>query len=359
MSNPDFLGVTSHDIPSRALSRPNWRSQRVMTILLLVLSTTAGTIYWWRFLREPEGNGTATSAAFTDPQKANEAFDLSKSVIPLEEILSGGPPKDGIPAITNPRMIPARDATFLKPTDRVVGVTAGEESRAYPIGILNYHEIVNDSLSNSKYAVTYCPLCDSVAVIDRNTPLGEREFGVSGLLYNSNVLMYDRGGKPESLWSQVKSAGVTGPAADQTLQTLPVELTTWKHWQSLHPETEVMSIETGHRRNYSQSPYEGYFSTPQLMFPVNHKDPRLAAKLPVIGLWTKNSSIAVPLNAFGNADRKVRGQIDELSFSLGYDAESNSVRVLEASLGVQWMYSFWFAWAAFHSKTEILDITRQ
>jgi hypothetical protein len=102
--------------------------------------------------------------------------------------------------------------------------------------------------------VTYCPLCDSSEVFDRRTEIGKREFGVSGLLYNNNVLMYDRGGQPESLWSQVMASGVSGPANTKSLNALPLEVTTWKDWRSRHPDTKVVSIETGHDREYHSRP---------------------------------------------------------------------------------------------------------
>ena len=183
------------------------------------------------------------------------SFDLASLIVPANEVHSGGPPKDGIPALTNPRFIAASEATYLRPDERVIGFASGEEARAYPLSILNYHEIVNDRVGDLPVAVTYCPLCDSCAVFDRRTELGEREFGVSGLLYNSNVLMYDRGGQPESLWSQVMTRGISGPAARRPLTALPLELTTWIEWRSRHPETSVLSSETGHRRDYRRSPY--------------------------------------------------------------------------------------------------------
>ena len=201
------------------------------------------------------------------PVLGGTGFDLSQATIPVREIQSGGPPKDGIPALSNPKLVSAAEASYLGPSDRVVGVVSGRESRAYPLAILNYHEIINDRIGELPIAVTYCPLCDSAVVFDRRTPLGEREFGVSGLLYNSNVLMYDRS-NAESLWSQIKGEGVSGPGARMKLTVLPMELTTWAAWQTRHPNTTVISSETGHRRNYRTSPYAGYFQQPNLMFPA-------------------------------------------------------------------------------------------
>jgi len=132
-------------------------------------------------------------------------FDLSQLSIPIGELRFPGLSKDGIPALTNPALIPADEASALPPEARVIGAVVEGEARAYPLRILNRHEIVNDRIRDVPVAVTYCPLCDSAVIFDRRTPRGEREFGVSGLLYNSNVVMYDRGGDPESLWCPKES----------------------------------------------------------------------------------------------------------------------------------------------------------
>ncbi|NQV24890.1 MAG: DUF3179 domain-containing protein [Rhodopirellula sp.] len=183
--------------------------------------------------------------------------------VPRAEIHAGGHPKDGIPAITDPRFVTAANATFLTPQSRVIGLTIEKESRAWPIAILNYHEIINDQLSGVPVAVTYCPLCDSAAVFDRRSTTGVREFGVSGLLYSSNVLMYERVNRAQSLFSQLQGKGVSGPGSGQQLKTLPIELTTWQDWRRRNPDTTVASLQTGHQRDYTRNPYENYFSTPR------------------------------------------------------------------------------------------------
>ena len=281
------------------------------------------------------------------------SFDLSNAVIPADEIRAGGPPKDGIPALTDPRTVSALVAKYLQPADRVAGVVIGQQARAYPLKILNYHEIVNDRLDGKPIAVTYCPLCDSVAVFDRETKEGVREFGVSGLLYNSNVLMYDRGGRPESLWSQVLAAGVSGPGASRPLRVLPVELTTWQDWQTRYPQTSVLSDQTGHARNYQASPYGAYFAGPNLMFPARPVSDRLPAKSLVLGLWSGEQARAYPLAAFDPRGETVDQQLDGKRFRLVYDGRHQSLRVTEADDGLQWMYSFWFAWYAFRPHTGV------
>lgn len=280
-------------------------------------------------------------------------FDLSRLAIPVEELHYPGLSKDGIPALTNPSFLLAEEAGALPPESRVIGVVIDAEARAYPLSILMRHEIVNDRVGNVPVAVTYCPLCDSAAVFDRRTPLGEREFGVSGLLYNSNVVMYDRGGAPESLWSQLRSEGISGPGVETSLSTLPVELTTWRDWQSRHPQTKVLAPPSGRYEYYVGSPYEEYFESPGLMFRVNRTSDRLSTKERVLGVWTDGAARAYPASAFGRELLRIEDVVDGKTVVIQFNPETGSSRVVEADDGVQWMYSLWFAWYAFHPDTDV------
>lgn len=206
-----------------------------------------------------------------NPPRRIGQFSLKNSIIDLNEVKSGGPRKDGIPSLTNPSFIPAAQARHLKSSDRILGVTIGGESKAYPIGILNWHEAVNDTVGGVAVAVTYCPLCDSALVFDRNIGGKTREFGISGLLWNSNVLLYDReGAGRESLWSQALMRAAAGPAAAEglRLKLLPAEMSSWWEWKFRHPGSKVMSPNTGHRRDYQSNPYTRYFESDKLMFPA-------------------------------------------------------------------------------------------
>ena len=169
-------------------------------------------------------------------------FDFSEHSIPINEIHSGGPAKDGIPALYDPEFITANDAHYLKSSDRVLGLSINGESKAYPLRILNWHELVNDRVGGTDVLVSYCPLCGTGMAFDSNIN-GERTlFGVSGKLYNSDVLFYDR--KTESLWSQIKMEAVTGPLTGSRLKLLPLVHTTWEAWKKKHPDTKVLSKKT-------------------------------------------------------------------------------------------------------------------
>ncbi len=284
---------------------------------------------------------------------AVKEFDLSAAVVDVREIRSGGPPKDGIPALSRPNFVKAPAADYLKAHDRVIGVVVADEARAYPLAILNYHEIVNDTIGATPLAVTYCPLCDSAAVIDRRTPWGEREFGVSGLLFNSNVLMYDRRGKPESLWSQVRTSGISGPGADRPLTALSCELTTWQSWTSRFPDTVVLSARTGHQRDYRRNPYETYFTNQELMFPASPASALFANKERVLGVWVGSEYRAYPESALPKDQVPVTDAIGGKSITIEYDREHQTLRVIKADEGVSWLYSFWFAWYALHPDTTV------
>lgn len=287
------------------------------------------------------------------PAHSAASLDLSNLRVPQEQIFMGGPAKDGIPALTRPALIPADEANYLRPADRVAGVVFEGTARAYPLRILNYHEVVNDDIGDTRIAVTYCPLCDSVAAFDRRTKLGEREFGVSGLLYQSNVLLYDRGREKESLWSQMRAAGISGAAADSLLTPLPVELTTWQDWQNRHPATLVLSLDTGHKRDYDLNPYEDYFSSPDLMFPVEVQSDLLHPKEPILGVWAENEARAYAISQFGEQPLQLNERIGGKHFTLLYEPGTRTARIAQSDQGVHHMYALWFAWFAFHPETEL------
>ena len=288
------------------------------------------------------------------PQTGDNGFDLSNATIPTDEILRGGPPRDGIPAIDEPKFLPVSQADFLRDADQVLGFVQNGEARAYPLRILVQHEIVNDTVGGRPIAVTYCPLCGTCMVFDRRYAGEELTFGVSGLLYNSDVLMYDR--QTESLWSQLKMEAVAGPQVGQKMHWLASEQMTWAAWKKRYPDSEVLSRETGFRRDYNRFPYAGYESTERTMFPVaKHRD-ELKNKEWVIGVVVDGTPKAYPvaeLEKLGDApfDDVVGG----LPIKVSYDATSLRVEVKERASGtaVPNVRVYWFAWQAFYPETEL------
>lgn len=173
------------------------------------------------------------------------------------EILSGGPSRDGIPAIDNPSFITAQDETRLDGREPVITLEVAGQVRAYPIRYLTWHEIVNDEVAGVPVAVTFCPLCNSALVFDRRTAHGTLSFGVSGKLRNSDMVMYDR--QTESWWQQATAEAIVGELTGTTLTQLPGWMESWDQFRARNPDGLVMA-EPGFPRRYGQNPYRGYDS---------------------------------------------------------------------------------------------------
>lgn len=286
------------------------------------------------------------------PAAGLNGFDLDNTLVPRDAIRHGGPPRDGIPAIDEPRFVDAGQANFLAPDDRVMGLAAGGVAKAYPVRILNYHEIVNDELGGEPVVVSYCPLCGTGMAFSARAGERQTEFGVSGLLYNSDVLLYDR--RTESLWSQIMAQAVSGPLAGTRLEHLAASHTTWRDWRSRHPDTLVLSTETGYRRDYSRSPYAGYADSERVWFPVTNRDPRYHPKEQVIGLTLDGQAKAYPFTELAQRNAPFRDQFAGRGLTVEFDAANRTGRVLDANHEeIPTVIAFWFAWAAFHPDTAV------
>jgi hypothetical protein len=206
-----------------------------------------------------------------------------KHTVPLDQIVSGGPPPDGIPSIDLPKFVSVTEGNkFLKDTDKVVGINLNGDIRAYPLQILVWHEIVNDNVDDVPIAVTYCPLCFTNQVFKRTVNHTVLEFGTSGKLYNSNLVMYDRTSK--SLWSQALGEAIVGSYTGVKLERIPFDVAFWKDWKELYPKSKVLSKDTGSTRPYGADPYADYYNSPDILFPVSNRDGRLGLKEIIVGL---------------------------------------------------------------------------
>ena len=201
----------------------------------------------------------ATAAAAQTPADRAEwpKTDFSKRTVELSEIESGGPPKDGIPAIDRPRFaaIPMARA-WLKRREPVIVLRLGTKARAYPIQILMFHEIVNDTFDGVPVAVTFCPLCNASLVFDRRVGGAALDFGTTGRLRLSDLVMYDR--QSESWWQQFTGKGIVGRHAGTELKRLPSEIVAFEDFAAAYPAGEVLSRSTGYLRPYGKNPYAGY-----------------------------------------------------------------------------------------------------
>lgn len=227
--------------------------------------------------------------------------DFDKTSIDLGEIISGGPPKDGIPAIDNPQFVSIDDArSWLDSTEPVVVVRIAERARAYPLQILMYHEIVNDTLSEVPISVTFCPLCNAAIAFDRRVDDNVLDFGTTGLLRKSDLVMYDR--QTESWWQQFTGTAIVGELMGTKLQTLPAPIAAFGDFTEAFPQGEVLSRKTGYRRSYGNNPYRGYDSITDRPFlyrdPV---DPRLPPMERVLNISVNDVHRIYPMTELKDA----------------------------------------------------------
>ena len=281
-------------------------------------------------------------------------FDFSRHSIPLSEIRSGGPPKDGIPALYDPSFISAREAHVLRPTDRILGLFMEGEAKAYPIAILNWHELVNDRVGEKYVLVSYCPLCGTGMAFDARIDEKRFLFGVSGKLYNSNVLFYDQ--QTESLWSQIRMEAVTGPMTGKRLKLLPLEHTTWHAWRAKYPQTKVLSQETGYKRDYARNSYQGYAANERILFPVAHRDSRLPNKVWILGVVINGEAKAYPFETLEKIAPPVKDRVGGEAIFIQYDPRNRSALVRNGhGKLIPSVQAYWFAWVAFHPDTKLFE----
>lgn len=298
--------------------------------------------------------GSAGAARSGDQSSLLNGFDVSDASVPPEEILRGGPPRDGIPSIDNPIFIAPDDAVFLKPDDTVLSYGRGDDVRAYPFRILVWHEVVNDNVGDKPVAVTYCPLCGTAMVFSRETNGETLTFGVSGLLHHSDVLLYDR--ETESLWTQIGTEAISGPKRGEELKWLPSRQMKWAAWQEAHPAGKVLSTDTGHARDYARSSYGAYAESPGTMFPVpTHRD-ELALKAWVIGVQIAGEAAAYPVERLPSGEW-VQDEMggDEIRIRYDDEAQTAEVKRAENEEELPHVFSYWFAWQAFYPETSVWE----
>lgn len=261
-----------------------------------------------------------------DPEFGEFLQDHYPSRIRVEEIMWGGVPVDGIPALDYPDMLPADEADYLEPWDPIFGMALNGDVRAYPLRILDWHEMANDVIGEAPVSLAYCTLCGAAIAYHGRSQDADGEpitydFGSSGFLFRSNKLMYDR--QTGTLWNQLTGEPVLGPLADKDIQLelLPVVLTTWSDWKEQHPDTVVVDINTGYSRNYEPgAAYGDYFANHSiyekgLMFPVWLQDERLFNKDHVYALRLDGVPKAYPVQALA-AEEVVNDTVGETAVVL-------------------------------------------
>jgi hypothetical protein len=367
--------------------------------IALTACTSVGTAEGGGDRRDATGDAPATPSPLVNP----------------EDIISGGPPPDGIPPIDEPRFVAPEDARFLANREPVLAVEIGGEAKAYPLQIMTWHEIVNDDIGGVPVSVTYCPLCNTGIAFERPTIDGQLlDFGTSGKLYNSNLVMYDR--QTETFWSQATGQAITGPLTGEQLTFVPARIVAFGDWKAEHPDGLVLSRDTGHSRPYGQNPYVGYDSTTSPFLFSGDPDPRLPPLARILGIARAEDAVAFPYETVAAAavddwaivTEKVAGQhvvvfwkagtasaLDTDEIARGEDVgsiaayrpevdgrrltfEATGAGIVDRETGSVWTIlgravsgpltgeqlvpelaidSFWFDWAAFHPQTRIFGET--
>ncbi len=339
--------------------------------------------------------------------------DLPPPSIDLSVLRSGGPPPDGIPSIDEPVFHAASGVDYLASTDPVVALEINGDARAYPLDIMIWHELVNDTVGGVAVSVAYCPLCNSVTVYEREIEGEVLDFGVSGLLYNSSLVMFDR--QTETLWSHFTGEPLYGVLAEAELVSIPATIVGFGTWQAEHPDGLVLNRQTGATRNYGANPYPGYDDVDSSPFLFEGEvDGRFTAMTRVVGVESDDGSVAaafpllelrddgVAISSLGDEDvvafwvpgaasaldaQQVSGGVDVgstgvfsplvdgqlLTFSSSTD-DDGTVEITDAETGSTWSIfgeatagdlvgtrleqfvhidTFWFAWIAFHPSSSV------
>ena len=344
-----------------------------LTLSLLVLAFLATGCGGGRSSPVPaagEGRTDGAAAGLQVPEAGWET-DFAKHTVPLDEFQSGGPGKDGIPALGDPDLVSVTTAdTWLAPREPVIELVVAGQARAYPLEILVWHEIVNDVLAGTPVAVTFCPLCNTALVFDRRINGRRLWFGTTGNLRNSDLVMYDR--QTESWWQQFGGEAVVGEFAGRNLRQLPARIVAWDDFARRHPDGLVVSRHTPYERAYGSNPYTGYDSvdSPPWFPAANADDKRLPPKERVVFIERKEGAVAVPLSWLANQKRAIVGvggerlevvfagtansALDSGDIAEGRRVPSAKVRSLVTGDAVAFDEPFWFAVAAFRPGVRIV-----
>ncbi len=368
--------------------------KRKLLIVGLILVTAITSAYAYATYYSPlsvPSNPNASSVLAQSYSLTQTVFTSggTKYIVPPDKIVYVLP-KDSIPSINNPKFVSASEGNkFLSDDDLIFGLYYEGEVRAYPALILVWHEIVNDIVQGTPIAITYCPLCYASIAFERSIQGRTFSFGVSGLLYNSDLVMYDR--QSGSYWSQILGRAIAGELAGYELKRVAIDHTNWGVWKRMHADTKVLSLDTGYSRSYGDDPYGNYYTSPNILFPVDHLDSRLGPKKLVYGITVGNETKAYPrgtIVAHGVINDQV-GKASLLILGIGdgptrafdrrvgngtLEFHVENGRIFDVRTGSEWnidglatsgplkgtqlkrvvgLSLFWFAWAAFYPNTDI------
>jgi hypothetical protein len=303
-------------------------------------------------------------------------FDLESCTVPRPWLAGSGLPKDGLARLDHPAVVPAAGAAevkmasshakYLVSSDRVIGVAIGGIARAYPLRVLTWHEVVNDTLAGVPIAVTYSPQGDVAIVFDRHTADGDvLELGFSGLVYNANLVLYDRRPTPseESLWVQLLARAISGPRAGTTLSIVPFDVEQWGAWKDRYPHTTVVRPDRAFVDQYASEPYGNYYGNDlPPAFPMQARPPEdRRHKEPMLGVIVGTERAVVPfsllsrLGPTGEIMRTIAGVPMKIVWREG-PPTMRVERLSPADGPVLAVPAFYFAWHAMFPEDPIASI---
>ena len=277
-----------------------------------------------------------------------------KYIVDPSKIRSGGPPRDGIPSIDNPKFVSVEEADqWIQDNELALAIIYKGVKRVYPLQILVWHEIVNDVIAGDPILITYCPLCGSGIAYERILDGKEVEFGTSGKLYNSNLVMYDR--RTESYWTQIEGLSILGEKTGIRLTPISIDTVVWREWKAAHPDSEVLSQSTGFVRPYGRDPYGSYYEDSFLFFPVENEDRRVHPKTIIFGIEVDGA-----FKAYREDDLKEVGVIEDSVNGVNVRVERDNagiVKITNVDTGEEIIKErdMWFAWYAFHPDTVLYE----
>ncbi|MBB63815.1 MAG: hypothetical protein CMO81_02000 [Waddliaceae bacterium] len=284
----------------------------------------------------------------------HNGFDLSKRVVEMNEIVDGGPERDSVPALTLPRFISTKEANNLYSLDdEAIIVNVAGIQKAYPIRILNWHGVVNDHIAGKDIVVAYCPLSGAGLVFDLSSFQEKMDFGVSGLIYQSAMLLYDK--QSESLWSHLAKKAIAGPHAGRPLTLLPSSQKKLRNYLLENPNTQVLKApeDPSILRGYSVNPYAGYDQDQNVYFPIEVADNSVPAKTRSLLVLYRKDALIIPIDRLDPRARKTRVSIGKRLVDISYDAKSGEISGDAGYSPVRFISGYWFALRTFYPKARV------
>jgi hypothetical protein len=298
--------------------------------------------------------GERSSAAGEEPAALGEGtyngFSVEGATVPLDEIRPGGPPRDGIRSVDAPGFVPPGEASWVRPPDPVLGVSLGQEAHAYPVHLIERHQVVNDEIEGTPVVVSYDPLAGVPRAFQRKLGRRTLSFGVSGLIHNHGFLLFDR--ETESLWVPFTGEAIAGELVGKRLEPVRIRQETLAGWLERHPDSRVMKRPMPTQIDYRHSPFTSYIVQDDTIFPVRARDESFHAKELVLGVSKEGAARAYLGSIVTAAGGKVVDEFQGRTVRLLYDT-NEGIFSWDIPDDVDVVEAYWLAWKAFHPETEV------